>query len=72
VGGRRFTDGESESGVRGEVAQICVSGDDFVHHLPHLWQRTIDNLGYYFEGCSDILIVVCAVVFDQYSLCVPI
>jgi hypothetical protein len=38
--------------ISSEVLESSMSYDaNGVHHLPHHWQQTADNLGYYCEGC---------------------
>jgi len=54
------------------VAQICASGHtDGVLLLPHRWQRTVDNLGDYFESCYEFVRVVSLTLFVPYSFCTP-
>lgn len=50
--GKRFANKQDIlTAFRREVAHISEShAADGIHRLPHRWQRTVDNLGDYFEG----------------------
>ena len=51
--GKRFANTHDiEISVRREVAHINEThAADGIVCLPHRWQRTVDNVGDYFEGC---------------------
>jgi hypothetical protein len=50
--GKRFANKQDIlTAFRREVAHISEShAADGIHRLPYRWQRTVDNLGDYFEG----------------------
>ena len=50
--GRRFhTREDIANAVRREIARLDNGAADGIGRLPHRWQRTVDCLGDYFEGC---------------------
>ncbi|PSN43651.1 hypothetical protein C0J52_16661 [Blattella germanica] len=50
--GRRFhTREDIANAVRHEISRLDNGAADGITRLPHRWQRTVDCLGDYFEGC---------------------
>jgi hypothetical protein len=48
--GKRFANKQDIlTAFQREVAHISESHAAHLHHLPYRWQRTVDNLGDYFE-----------------------